>query len=77
MLKRKSQEKNCVEAERTEGIRSLLKLYFLMLCSSCKDMSLYDSKNSVPCWHFYFKIKDRKFEKRGPDCEVAAAIGPA
>lgn len=53
-------------------------LSFLMLYSSCNDVSLYDSKKSMSLFGFFIsKSKARKSEERDPACEVAAALWPA
>lgn len=54
MLKRKSLKNNWEEAGSIAGIRSLL-----MLCSSCNDMSLYDSKKSM-CLVGFFVSKTKR-----------------
>lgn len=46
MLKRKSPEKSGEEAERTTGVKSLV-LSFLMLYSSCNNVSPYNLKKSM------------------------------
>lgn len=60
ILKRKSPQKNWVEDGRTAGIRSLLMRSFLMLYSSCNDVSLYDSKKSMCLFGFFISKPKRE-----------------